>query len=372
MSQKRKNNSSTYKSIIKKILGAGASTQEFGGYPNKNRGEEDINEYNALSSQIIHFDTRALTQDRYSSLAIRYQLEYLEKKFPKAGAYYLLTDQKDPMLSGLKKVTVQQIINIAKKTKHKVLAIAAYNYDDNLEKTLNAVSPHKNIIFFGAQHLYPASRFLHTDESSRKALKLALRKNSKTSHKVTLGDYENLIQALSSTRKLKGDYVEIGVYKGNSAIVALEYMKQIGLKRKCYFIDTYEGFKYDSANKSQDAYFSKTHSDTSAKAVRARLKPYKNYSIIKSNVVRDRLDHRIKNIAVANIDVDIYEATISALKKIHRHIVPGGIIIVEDYGHTPLVTGGFMAVKEFLSSNPGKRYTPLQFRSGQMFLIRHN
>jgi hypothetical protein len=50
--------------------------------------------------------------------------------------------------------------------------------------------------------------------------------------------------------------------------------------------------------------------------------------------------------------------------------VPGGILVVEDPGHTPLLIGARFALEKFLAEPVGAQFTPLAMQSGQTFLIR--
>jgi hypothetical protein len=76
-----------------------------------------------------------------------------------------------------------------------------------------------------------------------------------------------------------------------------------------------------------------------------------------------------EGIAVANLDVDMYEAVAAGLRKIAPHMLTGGILVLEDAGHTPLLIGAKLALEEFLRDPMGQRFMPLVMGSGQTFLI---
>ena len=109
--------------------------------------------------------------------------------------------------------------------------------------------------------------------------------------------------------------------------------------------------------------------DTSLEAVRNRLKIYQNARVIQGNIITDELPSEIQKISVANIDVDMYDAVKAALYKVKDKIVKNGIIIAEDYGHTPSLIGAQKATLEFLDENPDM-FIPIYLNSGQLFLIR--
>jgi hypothetical protein len=51
-------------------------------------------------------------------------------------------------------------------------------------------------------------------------------------------------------------------------------------------------------------------------------------------------------------------------------MVVGGILIVEDPGHTPLLIGACAALDLFLQTETGRKFTLIYMRSGQYFLVR--
>ena len=75
---------------------------------------------------------------------------------------------------------------------------------------------------------------------------------------------------------------------------------------------------------------------------------------------------------VANIDVDIYEAVLAGLQKVAPRMAPGGVMIVEDPGHTPLLIGAGVALNQFLKSPAAAGFLPVYMQSGQTFLINMN
>ena len=183
-------------------------------------------------------------------------------------------------------------------------------------------------------------------------------------------DFETIFQVLQQTRKLPGAYVEIGTYRGDSAKAALEYMKQAGINRKCYFLDTYEGFTYETALNSTDALWKNSHTDTSIELVEQRLKKYENWICIKNNIIEEKLPTEIGEIAACNIDVDMYDAIESALDKVRDKIVDGGIILAEDFGHTPQLIGGQYAICKFVKKYEDE-FTVIYGRGSQLILIKN-
>ncbi len=245
--------------------------------------------------------------------------------------------------------------------------ICAYESDEKLIKTLEKLKKQMNIYYYCITRGLPVARYFQRIDLAKKVLREEF---SKRRGKFDLHDFENIIQALDITSETEGSYLEIGVYKGDSAMLAIEYMKQSGLHRDSYFLDLFEGFTGRDTESSNDAFWLDSHTDTSIESVTKLLSPYKNALVLKADIIKEELPEEISKIAVCNIDVDIYEATLAALMKAAPRITKNGIIICEDAGHTPFLGGAYLAVREFLESPEGQHFIPLNMLSGQMFFIR--
>jgi len=191
-------------------------------------------------------------------------------------------------------------------------------------------------------------------------------------------DFTNLCQALEITRHKKGAFLEIGCYRGSSGSIALRYMNQAGIYRDAYFFDVFEGFLYDAALASADAVWSGSHATEGMAIVAQRLERYAlplsglNVMVCRHNIIEEEIPSAIPLIAVANIDVDLYEAVLAALHKVAPRMTTGGIIIVEDPGHTPYLVGARVALDEFLASRAATGFLPIYMESGQTFLVNTN
>ncbi len=185
-----------------------------------------------------------------------------------------------------------------------------------------------------------------------------------------------ICQALRATERLPGAYLEIGCYLGSSGAVAVRYMAERGINRPAWFLDVFDGFTYEAARESVDALWADTHFTDGIEKVRERLSLHaepevgRPVHVVRSNVVTDDLPSEIEQVAVANIDVDLLEAVHAALIKTAPLIVPGGIMIAEDPGHTPALIGAQVAVDLFLEHPLAADFTPIYMESGQYFFVR--
>ena len=106
-----------------------------------------------------------------------------------------------------------------------------------------------------------ATSYRFVNKKCLKAIKKTFKqiKDTSGSNLTTLKTHENICEALEITKNVEGDYVEIGVYEGGSALTALNYLDQINLKKKTYLLDTFEGFNYTDSENSSDVIWHKSH-----------------------------------------------------------------------------------------------------------------
>ena len=245
-------------------------------------------------------------------------------------------------------------------------------YFNNNEDLVNFLIKIKSKELYANDLARPVSGYMHESIIAEQTMKEVWEdtKKFKLSH-FDSPDFQNIIQAIDMTKDLEGDYVEIGTFTGSSANLALRYMDNIFMNRKSYFLDTYSGFDFEEAKESFDTGFEGTHYLERDKIINGLNEMFSRYNqdyhIIINNICKDDLPNQIKEIVIANIDVDMYDSTKSALNKVKNKIVQGGIIIIEDYGHTPALAGANLSVREFIKEN--KQFRPIYMASGQMFLL---
>lgn len=228
---------------------------------------------------------------------------------------------------------------------------------------------------------YNVGGYAHDDRVARETLENALLEQTFNGYeKITdIGaeqDFINLAQALYRTRRIPGDIVEVGCFRGSSGSVMLDYAAHKNLPpRHFWFFDVFQGFDYQEALASSDATWANTHATEGEAVVRQRLEAKagaNQVTVSKLNIITDELPEELGPIAVANVDVDLYEAVLAGLRRIAPLMQIGGIMICEDAGHTPALIGAALALEQFLDSDLGAGFTPVHMTSGQTFLIRHS
>ena len=228
---------------------------------------------------------------------------------------------------------------------------------------------------------YNVGGYVHDDRVARETIEQALLEQTFSGYEKfwdpgSHQDFVNLTQALYRTRRLSGHVVEVGCFRGSSGAVMLDYAANRNLPPKHFwFFDVFQGFDYDEALASSDVTWANTHATEGEVIVRHRLelKARGNQVTVKKlNIITDELPDDLGPIAVANIDVDLYEAVWAGLTRIAPLMALGGIMICEDAGHTPALVGAALALEQFLDSDLGAGFTPVHMTSGQTFLVRHS
>jgi len=157
---------------------------------------------------------------------------------------------------------------------------------------------------------------------------------------------------------LFGDYIEFGVYQGDSFIESMKQFNQFKnwlesqkksnekwridvalqspLNNKIYFhgLDTFEGMPN---NNESDLIYKKNHFDSSYKKVLNRINNYnfKEFYLYKGLFKNEKnnLFKNLKNrkISIVNIDCDIHSSTKDSLEIIENFLQIGSIVLFDDY-----------------------------------------
>lgn len=160
-------------------------------------------------------------------------------------------------------------------------------------------------------------------------------------------------------REHGGSFVEVGVFRGAS----LKAMA--GAKRpetKLFGFDTFEGLPEAGAD---DPLFEKGMFKSDEAAVRERLKPYQNVTIVKGIFPDTAGILQGEKISFAHLDVDTYESTLASLKALDPLLLPGGIILSHDYSQA---LGVHRAFDEFLAGR--KNYRLVELPVSQVMILK--
>jgi len=167
--------------------------------------------------------------------------------------------------------------------------------------------------------------------------------------------------------KTEGAFVECGVWRGGAMMAVAETLKTMrATNRNLYLYDTYQGM---SAPTDEDISFMgykasevfqkrKTDNDVSDWCI-ASIEEVKHNvlstgydeSLVKfiKGKVEDTIPDEVPDkIAMLRLDTDWYESTRHELEHLYPRLVPGGVLIIDDYGYWE---GSKKAVDEYFERN---------------------
>ena len=168
-----------------------------------------------------------------------------------------------------------------------------------------------------------------------------------------------------SQGNIHGDFVEAGVWRGGSSIVAKNLL---GKNRNFYLFDTYSGMTEPSSKdtrvgsatsdfvlKKWEESISDNRSSWDYASLEEVKKNFRKFNVLDSSirfVVGDVRKTLLENelpekIAILRLDTDFYDSTLIELQVLWPRLVQGGILILDDYGHWD---GAKTAVDEYFQS----------------------
>ena len=183
---------------------------------------------------------------------------------------------------------------------------------------------------------------------------------------------------------IEGDFVECGVWRGGHGIAAAGLFKLHGVNKKTYLFDTFKGMTEPSphdvalrgAVKASEKFHENQRDGHNEWCFASRDDVRRNFEaaglldetivFVEGDVLSTLKDARNipQTIAVLRLDTDWYESTKYELDTLYPRLSPGGVLIVDDYGHW---AGARRAVDEYFKTH-GKRpflnYTDYTVRTG--------
>jgi len=167
--------------------------------------------------------------------------------------------------------------------------------------------------------------------------------------------------------KIKGDFVECGVWKGGSCMLMAKTLVNEGEKeRKIWMYDTFDGMTEPTdddceieTNVSGSDLLKNTPKNTDKfnmwayaplemvkKNMKKTMFPEERIHFIEGKVENTLSKVKPQNIALLRLDTDWYESTKCELEQLYPLLSIGGVLIVDDYGH---FSGAKKAVDEYFS-----------------------
>jgi O-methyltransferase len=152
---------------------------------------------------------------------------------------------------------------------------------------------------------------------------------------------------------IPGDLAECGVWRGGSCmLMALALLRQRDTTRRIFMLDTFEGHPRPDAEKDIDIWGNRAVDEWQRREASGQGREWGFASIAETQAnltstgyPRDRLmfvegmvertvpDVRTERLALLRLDTDWYHSARAALHHLYPKLVPGGVLIIDDYGH---------------------------------------
>lgn len=157
--------------------------------------------------------------------------------------------------------------------------------------------------------------------------------------------------------KLAGSVAECGVFKGEFSYFINKYFPE----KTLYLFDTFSGFDEQDLTTERsfnhDAFLNSEFNDhrlftyVSEQIVLARV-PHAEKCILKKGYFPETAAGITDQFCFVNLDMDLYQPTLSGLRFFYNKMCPGGVILLHDYFH-PKLPGVKRAVAQFAEERRG-------------------
>jgi O-methyltransferase len=168
----------------------------------------------------------------------------------------------------------------------------------------------------------------------------------------TLERKYNLNQLFQLVLHLRGDVVECGVYKGASAFFMARHIIERRLPKKLCLFDSFEGLS-SPGDRDGDYWCPRALAGTPEDVWRsfAPLGQTGFVELFKGWIPERFSEVSRRSFCFLHLDVDLYQPTLDSIEFFYPRMVPGGIILLDDYGflNCPGVTE---AIDAFMADKP--------------------
>jgi hypothetical protein len=168
-------------------------------------------------------------------------------------------------------------------------------------------------------------------------------------------------EMLERVRAAQGDVVECGVSIGHGILSFMMLGEMMGRDRRVWGFDSFEGFpvcteadrKSDGTHQVRHGYYATPLRMVTQVLEDGRVSP----SLIEKNLrtVKGYFDRTLGQyegrIAVLHLDCDLYESYRTCLAALYEKVVPGGVIMFDEYEDDSF-PGARRAVDEFFADKP--------------------
>lgn len=158
---------------------------------------------------------------------------------------------------------------------------------------------------------------------------------------LTLTEATQIYEMAKGATKLEGDFAEVGVYKGGSALI----ISKVKGDKTLHLFDTFTGLPKVS---KIDTLFQKGQYAADLSSIKRKFSHFKNVKFY-PGFFPQTAKKLNRTFAFVHLDVDIYSSTKDSLAWFYPRMTKGGILISHDY---PVSLGVKKAFDEFFKDKP--------------------
>ncbi len=141
-----------------------------------------------------------------------------------------------------------------------------------------------------------------------------------------------VLWAVQQVKDLDGDFVELGVFKGHTTLFCADYLDFASWRQSWTLFDTFEGIPEDQLDTGWDETNARVYKDKfSYEEVRDRFLGFPNIRVVKGRVPEVLEGAVPDRISFIHMDMNNATAEVAALDALYDRIVPGGVIVFDDY-----------------------------------------
>ncbi len=163
---------------------------------------------------------------------------------------------------------------------------------------------------------------------------------------------------------LQGELAECGVYKGATAFLIAGAVKEYIGNRRVHLFDSFKGMP---TTKALDTFKEGDLGDVDLADVQRFLRPFPYVEFHPGFIPETFEAVREARFCFVHLDVDLYQSTLDCLTFFFERLVPGGIIICDDYGFLRFKNAARAAIDGFFRDKMEK---PIVLRTSQCLVMK--
>lgn len=144
------------------------------------------------------------------------------------------------------------------------------------------------------------------------------------------------IWAARNCLRLDGDFAEFGVNTGIMSSMILQTTPTNASGKKFYLFDTFSGIPVDTATEAEKAHVEKMnrtlYSHDGLEVAKRVFSPFDSVEFVVGRLPETIAKSGVDRLSYVAIDLNSVEAEMAVAGEIWDKIVPGGIIVLDDYG----------------------------------------